>query len=160
MGSARNTLLGSLKNVLIYAELVSGVGDALVSKPELIKAEELPLNELMQKEIELFGFYVSNHPASKYKCVKFNNIKEYFDKNIETVGLLEKIKTIKTKKGDTMAFLELTDETGVVSATIFPNRIIFINQIKTGDLLKIYGHVEKRLDRYQIIINKIEILKI
>ena len=50
--------------------------------------------------------------------------KEYFDKNIETVGLLEKIKTIKTKKGDTMAFLELTDETGVVSATIFPNRIL------------------------------------
>ena len=59
-----------------------------------------------------------------------------------------------------MAFLEITDETGVVSATIFPNRIIYINQIKTGDLLKIYGHVEERLDRYQIIINKIEILKI
>lgn len=98
MGETRNTLLASLKNVLIYAELVSGVGDALVSKPELIKTEELPLNELMQKEIELFGFYVSNHPASKYNCVKFKNIKEYFDKNIETVGLLEKIKTIKTKK--------------------------------------------------------------
>ena len=47
----------------------------------LIKTEELPPNELMQKEIELFGFYVSNHPASKYNCVKFNNIKEYFDKN-------------------------------------------------------------------------------
>ena len=160
MGETRNTLLASLKNVLIYAELVSGVGDALVSKPELIKTEELPPNELMQKEIELFGFYVSNHPASKYNCVKFNNIKEYFDKNIETVGLLEKIKTIKTKKGDTMAFLDLTDETGTISATIFPNRIIYINQIKTGDLLKIYGHVEKRLDRYQIIINKIEIKKI
>ena len=160
MGETRNTLLASLKNVLIYAELVSGVGDALVSKPELIKTEELPLNELMQKEIELFGFYVSNHPASKYNYVKFNNIKEYFDKNIETVGLLEKIKTIKTKKGDTMAFLDLTDETGTISATIFPNRIIYINQIKTGDLLKIYGHVEKRLDRYQIIINKIEIIKI
>lgn len=160
MGETRNTLLTSLKNVLIYAELVSGVGDALVSKPELIKAEELPLNELMQKEIELYGFYVSNHPASKYNCAKFNNIQKYFDKNIETVGLLEKIKTIKTKKGDTMAFLELTDETGTISATIFPNRIIYINQIKTGDLLKIYGHVEKRLDRYQIIINKIEIIKI
>ena len=55
-----------------------------------------------------------------------------------------------------MAFLDLTDETGTISATIFPNRIIYINQIKTGDLLKIYGHVEKRLDRYQIIINKID----
>lgn len=160
MGETRNTLLTSLKNVLIYAELVSGVGDALVSKPELIKEEELPLSTLMQKEIELYGFYVSNHPASKYNCIKFNRIKEYFDKNIETVGLLEKTRTIKTKKGDTMAFLELTDETGTISATIFPNRIIYVNQIKEGDLLKIYGHVEKRLDRYQIIINKIEIMKI
>lgn len=160
MGETRNTLLTSLKNVLIYAELVSGVGDALVSKPELIKEEELPLNTLMQKEIELFGFYVSNHPASKYSGAKFNCIKDYFDKNIEAYGLLEKVKTIKTKKGDTMAFLELTDETGVASATIFPNRIIYINQIKEGDLLKINGHVEKRLDRYQIIINKIEIIKI
>lgn len=160
MGETRNTLLISLKNVLIYAELVSGVGDALVSKPELIKEEELPLSALMQKEIELYGFYVSNHPASKYNCVKFNNIQKYFDKNIETVGLLEKTRTIKTKKGDTMAFLELTDETGTISATIFPNRIIYVNQIKEGDLLKIHGHVEKRLDRYQIIINKIEIMKI
>lgn len=160
MGETRNTLLTSLKNVLIYAELVSGVGDALVSKPELIKEEELALSTLMQKEIELFGFYVSNHPASKYNGVKFNCIKEYFDKNIEAYGLLEKVKTIKTKKGDTMAFLDLTDETGTASATIFPNRIIYINQIKEGDLLKINGHVEKRLDRYQIIINKIEIIKI
>lgn len=160
MGETRNTLLTSLKNVLIYAELVSGVGDALVSKPELIKEEELALSTLMQKEIELFGFYVSNHPASKYNGVKFNCIKEYFDKNIEAYGLLEKVKTIKTKKGDTMAFLDLTDETGTASATIFPNRIIYINQIKEGDLLKINGHVKKRLDRYQIIINKIEIIKI
>ena len=160
MGNTRNTLLTSLKNVLIYAELVSGVGDALVSKPELVRAEELPLNELMQKEIELYGFYVSNHPASKYNGIKFNVIKDYFDKNIEVVGLLERVKTIKTKKGDTMAFLELSDETGTVSATLFPNRIIYINQIKEGDLLKLYGHVEKRLDRYQIVINKIEIVKI
>lgn len=160
MGETRNTLLTSLKNVLIYAELVSGVGDALVSKPELIKEEELALSTLMQKEIELFGFYVSNHPASKYNGVKFNCIKEYFDKNIEAYGLLEKVKTIKTKNGDTMAFLDLADETGTASATIFPNRIIYINQIKEGDLLKINGHVEKRLDRYQIIINKIEIIKI
>lgn len=56
MGETRNTLLASLKNVLIYAELVSGVGDALVSKPELIKTEELPLNELMQKKLNYLAF--------------------------------------------------------------------------------------------------------
>ena len=52
----------------------------------------------MNKELELFGFYVSNHPASKYNEIKIMNIKNYFDKTITTVGLLENIKTIKTNR--------------------------------------------------------------
>ncbi|MDY3756725.1 MAG: OB-fold nucleic acid binding domain-containing protein [Bacilli bacterium] len=113
----------------------------------------------MNKELELFGFYVSNHPASKYNEIKIMNIKNYFDKTITTVGLLESIKTIKTKNNDTMAFLEISDETGSLSYTLFPNKISYANLLKVGDLLKINGHVEKRYDKYQIIVNKIEKLK-
>lgn len=155
----RNTLLNNIKQALIYAELVSGLDSNLVTKPNLEIYEELPSNELMNKELELFGFYVSNHPASKYNEIKIMNIKDYFDKNITTVGLLESIKTIKTKNNDTMAFLEISDETGSLSYTLFPNKISYANLLKVGDLLKINGHVEKRYDKYQIIVNKIEKLK-
>lgn len=155
----RNTLLNNIKQALIYAELVSGLDSNLVTKPNLEIYEELPSNELMNKELELFGFYVSNHPASKYNEIKIMNIKDYFDKNITTVGLLERIKTIKTKNNDTMAFLEISDETGSLSYTLFPNKISYANLLKVGDLLKINGHVEKRYDKYQIIVNKIEKLK-
>ena len=155
----RNTLINNIKQALIYAELVSGLDSNLVTKPNLEIYEELPSNELMNKELELFGFYVSNHPASKYNEIKIMNIKNYFDKTITTVGLLESIKSIKTKNNDTMAFLEISDETGSLSYTLFPNKIAYANLLKVGDLLKINGHVEKRYDKYQIIVNKIEKLK-
>lgn len=155
----RNTLINNIKQALIYAELVSGLDSNLVTKPNLEIYEELPSNELMNKELELYGFYVSNHPASKYNEIKIMNIKNYFDKTITTIGLLESIKTIKTKNNDTMAFLEISDETGSLSYTLFPNKISYANLLKVGDLLKIIGHVEKRYDKYQIIVNKIEKLK-
>ena len=155
----RKTLVMNIKSASIYAELVSGLDSSLVTKPSLEKYEEYPLNELMNKELELYGFYVSNHPSSIYKCPKINNIKSYFDKMVTITCLLESSKTIKTKKGDSMAFLRISDETGNIEATIFPNKIDYINHIKNGDLLKIYGHVEKRLNKYQVIINKIEIVK-
>jgi DNA polymerase-3 subunit alpha len=155
----RGTLLNNIKSGTIYSELISGLDASLVTKPELEKVPELAASDLMNKELELFGFYVSNHPASKYHEIKINTISNYFDKNITTVGLLESVKTIKTKKGDSMAFLKISDETGSLDYTLFPNRIDYVNRIKKGDLLKILGHVEKRLDKYQIVINKVEVLK-
>ncbi len=159
-GETRKTLNENIKSANIYAELVSGLDSSLVSLPTLEKYEEYPLNELMAHEVDLYGFYVSNHPASKYNCPKINEIKSYFDKNIVSYYLLESSKIIKTKKGDTMAFLKLSDETGIIDGTIFPNRIHYINHIKNGDILKVFSHVEKRLDKYQLVINKIELIKI
>ena len=154
----RKTLIENIPGAIIYAELSSGLDSSLVSVPNLEKHSEYPLVYLMEKELELYGFYVSNHPASKYKAVKINTIKNYFDKVIETVGLLENIKTITTKNNKTMAFLEISDETGKLDYVLFPNKVDYINRINKGDLLKVQGKVEKRHDKYQIIINKIDIL--
>ena len=158
-GKTRKTLIENIKSALIYAELASGLDSSLVSKPALEEYEEYPLNELMEKELELFGYYVSSHPVSKYNTPKIKDIKNYFDKVIISYYLLESVKMIKTKKGDSMAFLRLSDETGIIDGTLFPNRINYANHIKAGDILKISCHVEKRLDKYQLVINKIEIKK-
>lgn len=155
----RKTLIENINNAVIYAELLSGLDSSLVAKPNLIQSDEYSADELMNKELDLYNFYVSNHPASKYKEIKINTIPNYFDKIITTVGLLENIKEIKTKNNKPMAFLQISDETGKLDYTIFSNRIGYINQIKRGNLLKIIGRVEKRLDKYQIIVSTIEILK-
>ena len=155
----RASLIHNINAAIIYAELISGLDSSLVAKPTLDQKEEFSINELMEKELELFGFYTTNHPASKYGYPKLNTIADHFDTIITTVGLVENIKAIKTKNGDTMAFLDISDETGRLDYTLFPNKIDYINRIKKGDLLEIVGKVERREDKYQIVVNKITVIK-
>lgn len=155
-GNNRATLLKNLQTSITYAELIRDLDSSLVSKPELEFVEEIPEIDLMQKELELFGYYVSTHPASKYPNVmKQINIAHYFDKRIETVVLIEHIKVLKTKTNKDMAFILGSDETTSSDLVVFPDYINDLNNIKVGDLVKVVGRVEKRLDKYQIIVSKI-----
>ena len=53
---------------------------------------------------------------------------------------MKKIKEITTKKGDKMAFITGSDETGSIEYTLFPKTYNnYINNISTGYLLKIKG---------------------
>ena len=58
-----------------------------------------------------------------------------------------------------MAFLTGSDETSSFEFTLFPKIFIEFQEISKGDILKIRGHVEKRLDEYQIIVEKIKELR-
>jgi DNA polymerase-3 subunit alpha len=108
--------------------------------------------------MDSYGFYISNHPASKYNSdglIKLDNIKKYFDKSIRTVVLIESIKRIKTKKMQEMAFIDASDETGISSFVVFPTQMNMLLDIKEKDICEIQGRVTKRYDKYQINVNKI-----
>ncbi len=152
----KNTLKYNLDNILTYADLASNLDESLVSIPEMqiVKEED---NNNIQNEIKLFGFYISDHPCAKYpNCFKLRNIEDNFDKYIDTYDFIENIKTLKTKKGDDMAFITASDETGKGDFVVFPKIVNQIFDIKTGDIVHIKGHVERRYDRYQIIVNEIK----
>lgn len=153
-GYNRATLLKNISSSITYAELIHDLDASLVNKPEMVMESEIPEFDLMQHELDLFGFYVSTHPASKYtKVMKQIDIASNFNKIVKTVVLVEKIKVIKTKKNKDMAFLVGSDETTSNEFILFDN--INISEINVGDLLLIEGRVERRLDKYQIIVNKI-----
>ena len=151
----KQTLINNISSALIYSELINELDKTLINKPIIETFPEYDKTLLMQKEYELYGFYISNHPASKYICPKFKDIPKYFDKFIEITVLIECIKSIKTKKGENMAFLDLSDDTGKISCTVFPKKILYLNDLKVGDIVKIKGQVQKRLDNYQIILEKL-----
>ena len=69
------------------------------------------------------------------------------------------MKVINTKKGDKMAFITGSDETGTMDFTLFPKVYRLYEGIEKGDLLKVRGTVEKRLDQYQVIVQRIKYLK-
>lgn len=153
-GYNRATLLKNISSSITYAELIHDLDASLVNKPEMVMESEIPEFDLMQHELDLFGFYVSTHPASKYtKVMKQIDIASNFNKLVKTVVLVEKIKVIKTKKNKDMAFLVGSDETTSNEFILFDN--LNISEINVGDLLLIEGRVERRLDKYQIIVNQI-----
>lgn len=151
----KQTLINNISSALIYSELINELDKTLINKPIIETFPEYDKTLLMQKEYELYGFYISNHPSSKYICPKSKDLPKYFDKFIEVTVLIENIKLIKTKKGDNMAFLDLSDDTGKISCTVFPKKTSYLNELKIGDIVKIKGQVQKRLDKYQIILENL-----
>ncbi|HOP66025.1 MAG TPA: DNA polymerase III subunit alpha, partial [Bacilli bacterium] len=116
-GFNHQTLTKNIDDAINYAELAKDLDTSLLEKPIMEEFPEYSSKEILTKEITTFGFFLTNHPASKYQTdvIKIKNIPSYFDKYIKTVVLIEKITTIKTKKGEDMAFIDGSDETGTIS---------------------------------------------
>lgn len=160
----RATLIYNLDSLFNYAELTKDIDPSLVMKPEIEIQKEYRSDFLLEKEKDVFGFYLSSHPTNLFKkdnpyCIPLNEIEKYFSKKVDTLILVDKIKTINTKTGEKMAFLTGSDETSTMEYTLFPRTYNEYSDIKKGDLLKVRGTVEKRLNQYQIIVEKIRNLQ-
>lgn len=163
-GYNKRTLIHNLDELLNYAELTKDLDPSFVMKPEIEVVEEYEKKELLTQEKEIFGFYLSSHPASSYRIkyqgsIPLEMIENYFNKTVDIIVLIEQIKTITTKKGDQMAFFVGSDETGTIDITLFPKVYERYRDIAKGALLKITGNTERRMDKIQIVVNKIEVLE-
>ena len=161
-GYNKNTIMLNLENLYNYAELVKDLDETLVMKPEIAVYKEYSNQELMKHEFELYGFYLKNHPVTKYKregLCRLDNVKAYFDKHITVIGLIENIKEIKTKNNKMMAFILISDEYSKLSVVVFPTTYENFNTQKIGDIIKVSGKIERRMNNFQMIANQIEILK-
>lgn len=88
------------------------------------KAEELPFSELSQLEKDALGFNLVYHPLMAYaeeiKKQKLNSLEIFKTANeAEVIAYIKKIKTIQTKQGKPMAFIELDDGVSQMEATLF-----------------------------------------
>ena len=147
------TLVENIAVALNFAE----IDDELIKKPVIIELDDYSDEVKRNNELESFGYFITNHPASKYQNVmKLEMIEKYLFKNIKCVVLVNRISNIKTKKNENMAFISASDETGTCDFTIFPKNMNLINDLKIGDLVEINGNVSKRFDKVSIIVNNIK----
>lgn len=156
-----NTLISNLDNILNYVELSKDIEEDLLLKPTINEKEELPLEDILEKEKQVFGFYLTSHKTEKYKLnspdiTDIYDIKEKLNKRVVVIVSVEKIKEIITKKNETMCFLTSSDNTGTTVLIVFPDLYKQINNFKKNEILKVHGKIEKRFDEYQIICNEIE----
>jgi len=94
----------------------------------------------------------------KYKTTDLNKV--IADKNYTILFTIDKYRIIKTKSGNEMAFLTISDDTETMEAVIFPNLYesikneIELDRICLGDV-----KVENRQEKLQCVFNKIIIKK-
>ena len=156
-----NTLITNLDNILNYMDLSYDMDNSLLPKPEIENKNELSIDEILNKEKELFGFYLTSHKTEKYKLnykniVDISDIKNYLNKQIEVIVIIDRIKELITKKGEPMCFITGSDNTGTISLVLFPETYKNNKNIKKNEIIKVKGKVEKRFDEYQIICNELD----
>ncbi|TQR19803.1 DNA polymerase III subunit alpha [Psychrobacillus vulpis] len=163
----RSTLLATLDPAVKYAKLVSPTEDSDLfegdnihfGKSKYIKMDPFPLMTKLQFEKEVLGQYFSEHPTVSMKKSMGEKIENIWDVQqsikewkVKVVGLIQEVKKIRTKKGESMAFLTIQDETGSISVTLFPEEYAKFNSLlEELSIVVVEGKSERRNGRTQIL---------
>lgn len=164
-GFNKKTLIHNLDLILNYGELIQDLDEEYALIPELEIVDEYSSRECMQQELEIYGFYLSNHPITDYKLqypniISLEDLNDYFDKKIQTIVYVDHLRKVSTKKNDMMCFITGSDEITRVDITIFPGVYETVSdELKEGNIVYIVGKVEKRFDKLQIIVQELKILE-
>lgn len=169
LGMHRASLLASLDYSLEYGEKVKELAgnnqtllfESEIKKPEYVEVPPFQNGEILNIEKDALGFYFSKHPIEQFS----ENLQQYGrvlisdlvqSSKVRVAGLIESVRVIKTKKGQQMAFVKLTDESGEIDITIFPSLFqTMFEQVKEGTVLLFEGKLEITQERTQIIAEKL-----
>lgn len=159
----RKTLYTYLDEIINYGEIIKEVGTEYTLEPVIEDVGEFSKVELLNFELDLLGFYLTDNPISLKKknypdSVSLININAYYGKIIDTVLMVSRMREITTKKGDKMCFIEGKDEVSQIDLVLFDNVIDKITNLNINDIILVRGKVEKRFDKYQIVVNNLKIL--
>lgn len=161
----KKTMVENLDLILGYAELIRELDESFVEKPMIHEVKEYSKMELMTFEKEVFGFYFSNHPVTERRRklgipLTIEEIPRFFDKNIDIIVLVDHMKKITTKAGQEMCFVTGSDEINKLDIVLFPRVFEKCTNLEVGKLIRILGKVEKRFDKYQVIVKSLTVLEI
>ena len=117
----------------------------------VLKYEEDKRYELLENEKKVLGIYLTTHPVVLFRnkiqapLVLVGHMIENINQNILAVLCIEKIKTIRDKKGANMCFLTCYDETGSIDCVLFSDQYerykVFL---KKGNMVLVRGKVTFR----------------
>ncbi len=160
----KKTLYENIDLIINYGELMNDLPEEYALKPELEIKSEYSNHELMEQELEVFGFYLSNHPVTEHRLrlnskVLLSEIELYFDRVVTLIAYIEKKKEIVTKNNDTMCFLTGSDEITNLDIVLFPRTYEKYHHVDVGQVIQFTGKVEKRFDKYQVIVTTLEVLE-
>ena len=168
---AQESLFSMMGSAPSHISLASPEGKTIRVKTTGMEEEiihPLPLSKKHQLywEKQLLGLYVTGHPLDKYKNVletsghTIRAAKLKTKGNVTLAGVIENIKEIQTKKGDTMAFLRISDFENTIEAVAFPETYKEFKSMLREDMAVALGGTmsKKDEDEVSILIDKVKLL--
>ena len=170
-GEDRATLLASLDVAINHTELVNPddelfdlFADGEFSlKPKYNRVDPIPVEDKLSMEKGVLGMYLSNHPVTGYKslfqyfgCLTIDEATNRKEAKVLLGIYITSVKTIRTKKGEVMAFLSISDEEGDMEAVAFP--AVYKNHsaiLRHGQVVMLKGTLEERDGKVQLLIKEI-----
>jgi DNA polymerase-3 subunit alpha len=176
LNEERGKLLFNLESLTLYHQNIIKSGEdqsslfglmndqSSIPQLKLKDCEPATQKEKLAWEKELLGLYVSGHPLDVHKEKFANNnntikkIKESPEGlNVVAGGLLEEVKPIMTKKGDTMAFGRLGDYTGTIELVFFSKLFADQKAVIQPDLcVAVKGRMSYRNGEASIVVEAVK----
>ena len=155
----RQKILSNLPTLFIFVEeLGSLFAD---SSYNWIETEDYTEVEKFRKEQEWLGVGISQHPLvqlSKNPLYPITSLIELSEGQATTVLVeIQSIRVIRTKKGENMAFLQVSDSKTKLEVTVFADRYRqFKDFLHEGSFYYLNGKVQARDGRLQLILNSLK----
>ncbi|HHT66716.1 MAG TPA: DNA polymerase III subunit alpha [Erysipelotrichaceae bacterium] len=163
---SRASLRATVKSALQFAELTYkedgqlNIGFSAFITPYTIEQKDDPIENL-NREYEVLGMMISNNPLyykkeilAEKNVIPIVEAKYLFEAKI--AGLIKDVKKINTKKGSTMAFVKLLDETDEIEITVFPDTYAnVLDLVEKNNLVVCDIKRKKRQDDYSYIADNI-----
>ncbi len=130
--------------------------DAFLQYPALPPIEEWAMKDMLQREKDLLGFYISGHPIDKYAAeIKlFSNLdwerpETYTPgRKVKTAAMISVVKQHMDRKGRFMAFVTFEDKLnnfeGIVFASTYEK---YSDYVKQGEIVFVSGKVDTQGDQ-------------
>ncbi|MBP2623079.1 DNA polymerase III subunit alpha [Streptococcus oricebi] len=157
--SNRQKILQNLPNLIVFVkELGSLFADQTYS---WIEAEDYSQSEKYELEQSLLGVGLSDHPLlalSREAQHPFTALADLVQDSQATILVqVETIKVIRTKKGENMAFLQVSDTKNRLDVTLFPASYQqFASHLEEKNFYYLTGKIQERDGRLQMILNQLE----
>lgn len=150
---------------LIEALNLSGANVSLFETlaPKKKAVPDLSLAEKLEVEDRYLGAYLSGHPVEKYTNLLTKQPIDQVSalvvgKRSSVLLFVKKIKVIRTKRGEQMAFLSTSDATADLDVTVFPRVYRQISQWLANDqVLLVQGKVANDRGELQLLAEQIQL---
>lgn len=170
----RNQLLANAENILEYArqnQRQTAAGQEMLLPGSKTADQEIILRpvteateaEKLSWEKELLGLYVSSHPLENHRsllkrfCVPIKSLGlEHENTSCVLGGIITRVQTILTKKGEQMCFADLEDLGGKLELVVFPNIYSDAKSlVKIDNMVLVRGKISEKDGELKMLADKI-----